>query len=193
MPCPDCAQIDPHPSAPARPAGTCFAVALAGNPNAGKTTLFNALTGARQRVGNWPGKTVERREGACEIVGHTLTIIDLPGTYSLSAYTAEEVIAMDALLDEHLDLVLVVLDAGNLERNLYLAYQIIEMGLPVLVVLNMMDSAAARGLRIDTGRLAAGLGVPVVEAVAVRGEGVDNLRAAILRVLQSHPLTEVAA
>lgn len=160
-------------------------VAFVGNPNAGKSTLFNALTGANQHVGNWPGKTVERKSGTVTHAGVTLTLIDLPGTYSLSAYSPEELITRDFLLQERPDVVVVVVDAANLERNLYLAVQVLELGLPSLLVLNMMDSARARGQTIDSARLSAALGAPVVETVARRGDGLPALRNAILRLATS--------
>jgi ferrous iron transport protein B len=160
-----------------------FTVALAGNPNSGKSTIFNALTGARQHVGNWPGKTVEKKEGRCAIDGVEFVIIDLPGTYSLSAYSLEEIIAMDYLVDERPDVVVVVVDAANLERNLYLAVQVIEMGAPVILALNMSDIAASRGLKIDKERLSRGLGgAPVVATVASRDQGVDELKRHILDI-----------
>jgi ferrous iron transport protein B len=181
-----CCQTPSAPTQPnplARPAG--FTIALAGNPNTGKSTIFNALTGARQHVGNWPGKTIERKEGAFELEGPdgplTCTLIDLPGTYSLSAYSAEEVVAMDYLVHGHPDLVVVVVDAANLERNLYLTVQILEMDLPVVVALNMMDATEARGLSIDVDGLSRQLGgVPIVPTVARSGRGLDALRRAIL-------------
>ncbi|HOA24156.1 MAG TPA: ferrous iron transport protein B [Aggregatilineales bacterium] len=154
-----------------------FHVALAGNPNCGKTTIFNALTGARQHVGNWPGKTIERKEGQIELHGYDFTLVDLPGTYSLSAFSAEEIVAMDYLLDARPDVVVIAVDAGNLERNLYLATQIIETKLPAVLALNMMDAAEARGLSIDTARLSAALGVPVVPMVARSGRGLEALKA----------------
>jgi ferrous iron transport protein B len=160
-----------------------FEVALAGNPNSGKSTTFNALTGAHQHVGNWPGKTVEKKEGRCTIDGTEFVITDLPGAYSLSAYSLEEIIAMDYLVDAHPDVVIVVVDAANLERNLYLAVQIIEMGAPVIVALNMSDIARSRGLRIDKEKLSRGLGgVPVVETAARQGQGIVELKARILDV-----------
>jgi ferrous iron transport protein B len=165
--------------------GEALTIALAGNPNCGKSTIFNALTGARQHVGNWPGKTVEKREGYCTIGEYTFMVVDLPGTYSLSAYSAEEIIAMDFLLEEQPDVVIAVLDAGNLERNLYLAVQTIEMGLNVIVVLNMMDGAQARGINVDCKCLSAGLGgVPVIPMVATRGHVQETLKAPLLNASQ---------
>lgn len=167
-----------------------FTIALAGNPNSGKSTLFNALTGARQHTGNWPGKTVERREGHFTFGGCEFTVVDLPGTYSLSAFSSEEIIALDYLLDARPDVVVCVVDAGNLERNLYLTVQIVELGLPVIVALNMMDEASARGLKIDTERLSQALGgVPIVPTVARRAEGLEALKQHILsRLIPSRPV-----
>jgi len=166
-------------------AGKPLTIALAGNPNCGKSTIFNALTGARQHVGNWPGKTVEKREGYCIIGESSFTVVDLPGTYSLSAYSAEEIIAMDFLLEQQPDVVAAVLDAGNLERNLYLAVQIIEMGLNVIVILNMMDGAQARGINVDCKCLSEGLGgVPVIPMVATRGHVLEALKAPLLDMSQ---------
>lgn len=155
-------------------------VALAGNPNADKSTIFNALTGGNQHVGNWPGKTVEKMEGRFTLGGQAANVVDLPGTYSLSAYSAEEVITRDYLLRDRPDVVVAVVDAANLERNLYLVVQLIELGAPVIVALNMADIAAGRGLSIRTGALADRLGVPVVSTTATQGRGLDDLKAAIL-------------
>jgi ferrous iron transport protein B len=151
-------------------------LALAGNPNAGKTSIFNALTGARQHVGNWPGKTVARAEGAFRRAGRLGRIVDLPGTYSLSAFSPEEVIARDYLLSGDAEVLVDVVDATNLERNLYLTAQLLELGLPLILALNMSDSARAQGLRIDTDRLGALLGgIPVIETVGHRGRGLGQL------------------
>jgi ferrous iron transport protein B len=144
-----------------------LSLALAGNPNAGKTTLFNALTGARQRVGNYPGVTVERKEGTASLNGASVSVLDLPGTYSLTAYTDEELVARDVLVD--------VLDATVLERSLYLAVQLMELGVPLVLALNMVDELPGRHMRVDAGRLAKLLGVPVVETVGRAGRGVDDL------------------
>ncbi|RLC83986.1 MAG: hypothetical protein DRI37_09585 [Chloroflexi bacterium] len=159
-------------------------IALAGNPNAGKSTVFNALTGARQHVGNWPGKTVEKKEGTWKHGGVEFEVVDLPGTYSLTAYSVEEIIARDYIVDEHPDLVVAVVDAANLERNLYLVVQIIEMGARVVVALNMSDIADSRGLKIDLPKLSAGLGgIPVVPTVASKGKGIDQLKEAIINTI----------
>jgi len=160
-----------------------FTIALAGNPNSGKSTVFNALTGARQHVGNWPGKTVEKKEGLCKRDGHEIQVVDLPGTYSLTAYSMEEVIARDYITEEKPDVVIDVVDAANLERNLYLAIQILELGAPLVIALNMSDIADSRGLRIDTEMLSQGLrGTPVVPTVANKGKGIDELLRAAIRL-----------
>jgi len=155
-------------------------VALAGNPNSGKTTLFNHLTGARQQVGNYPGVTVEWKEGVRAVDGTELHWVDLPGTYSLTAYSEEELVARDYLLGSRPDIVVNVLDASNLERNLYLTTELMELGLPLVVVLNMSDVAVSRGVDIDTAALGRRLGAPVVRAVGSRGQGVDEMVAAVL-------------
>lgn len=150
-------------------------IALAGNPNSGKTTLFNALTGAHHKVGNYPGVTVERREGDRIRNGIKYHFIDLPGIYSLTAYSMDEVVARDFLLDEKPDLIIDVLDSTNLERNLYLCLQFQELGIPVLGALNMTDEADAKGIKIDEKELSAILGLPMVKTVGSRGKGVDEL------------------
>lgn len=155
-------------------------VALAGNPNAGKTTIFNALTGARQHVGNYPGITVEKKTGRTEIDGETISVVDLPGTYSLTAYSQEEVVARRMLTEEKPDVVIHVIDAGALERNLYFTVQLLELGIPVVLALNMMDEVRRRGDRIDSSRLSHLLGIPVVETVGRTGAGVtEALRSAV--------------
>lgn len=157
-------------------------IALAGNPNAGKTTVFNVLTRSNQHVGNWPGKTVERKQGTWRVNGLEIDVIDLPGTYSLTAYTVEEVIARDYLLQTPPDVVVVVVDAAHLERNLYLVVQMLEMQLRTVVVLNMSDIAESKGIRIDADSLSVQLGgVPVVRVVATKGVGLDGLRDQVLR------------
>jgi ferrous iron transport protein B len=150
-------------------------VALAGNPNCGKSTTFNAITGSKERVGNYPGITVERKEGCSRVNGTTLRIIDLPGTYSLTAYSMEELVARQVLVDENPELAIDVVDATALERSLYLAVQLMELGVPVVLAMNMMDEVRAKGIHIHTHKLSRRLGVPVVETVAKTGKGIDKL------------------
>lgn len=159
-------------------------IALAGNPNTGKSTIFNALTGSRQHVGNWPGKTVEKKEGKFKHGEYEIEVIDLPGTYSLSAFSPEEVIARDFIINERPDVVATIVDTANLERNLYLAVQILEMGTPVVIVLNMSDMAESRGLKIDQKMLSQALGSPVVRTVASKGEGIDQLKNAMIEATE---------
>ena len=161
-------------------------IALAGNPNSGKTTLFNALTGARQHVGNYPGVTVEKKTGLYKINGRPFSLVDLPGTYSMTAYSMEEVIARDFIATQKPAVVVDIVDAANLERNLYLTLQIIEMGVPVCIALNMMDVAKSRGVSIDAPRLSALLGVPVVPTVARNGSGKKELMAAAAQVADTY-------
>ncbi|AGA90565.1 ferrous iron transporter FeoB [Thioflavicoccus mobilis 8321] len=157
-----------------------FTIGVVGNPNCGKTTLFNALTGSRQRVGNWPGVTVERKIGRYRFSGADFQLVDLPGTYSLDVtdrdLSLDERLARDYIHEREADLILNILDATNLERNLYLTTQLIEMGRPVVVALNMMDAARERGLRIDVDTISAGLGCPVVPISAATGEGIHHLK-----------------
>jgi ferrous iron transport protein B len=155
-------------------------VALAGNPNSGKTTLFNALTGSRQHVGNYPGVKVERKEGTCRVGHEEVRVVDLPGTYSLTAYSQEELVARDFLLEEKPDVVVDVVDVSNLERNLYLAVQIMELGVPLVLAFNMSDVARQRGLEFDLKEMARMLGVAIVPTVGSRGEGVEELMKAAL-------------
>ncbi|WP_321532494.1 ferrous iron transport protein B [uncultured Desulfuromonas sp.] len=156
-------------------------IALAGNPNSGKTTLFNAITGARQHVGNYPGITVDRKEGSLKLNDTRVNIVDLPGCYSLSAYSQEELVARKVLLDERPDIVVDIVDATKLERHLYLAIQFFELGIPVMLALNMMDEAGKKGLHIDTKKLSQQLKCPVVETVARSGEGKQELLEQALR------------
>lgn len=153
-------------------------IALAGNPNCGKTTMFNALTGANQYVGNWPGVTVEKKEGKLKgkrRKGEDVIVTDLPGIYSLSPYTLEEVVSRDYLLKEDPDVIIDMVDATNIERNLYLTTQLIETGVPVVIALNMADLLEKRGIRIDVSRLSERMGCPVVETSALKGEGLEKL------------------
>ena len=149
--------------------------ALAGNPNSGKTTLFNGLTGSTAHVGNWPGVTVDKREGVYKKCEEPIALVDLPGIYSLSPYTQEEVIARNYILDEKPDCVINIIDATNLERNLYLTTQIMEIDVPIVLALNMMDAVEKRGDNIDANELEARLGLPVVKISALKGEGIDKL------------------
>ncbi|MGB4804709.1 MAG: ferrous iron transport protein B [Anaerolineae bacterium] len=162
-------------------------VALAGNPNTGKSTVFNALTGLQQHVANWPGKTVEKKEGTCtRVSGAQMTVVDLPGTYSLSAYSPEEVIARDYILQERPQVVINVVDAFNLERNLYLTVQLLELGANLVLAVNMVDMADAAGLQLDCARLSALLGgIAVVPMVARRGSGLDELLSSVQAAAQA--------
>lgn len=151
-------------------------IALAGNPNAGKTTIFNALTGLHQHTGNWPGKTVEKKDGEIHFDGLKINVVDLPGTYSLTAYTPEEIIARDFIIKEKPDAVINVVDATNLERNLYLTVQILELDVPVVMALNMTDDLHKDGAKIDLPYLSELLGgIPVVSTTANRGTGIPEL------------------
>ena len=160
-------------------------MALAGNPNAGKTTLFNELTGARQHVGNYPGITVDHKEGYFSHENRKISITDLPGTYSLTAYSVEELVSRDFLTSQNPDVVINIVDASNLERNLYLTTQFLEMGVPLVIALNMMDVAKDRGIEIRSQKLADLLGVPVVPIIARSGQGTDELIRQALKVADS--------
>ena len=167
-------------------------IALLGNPNAGKTTLFNALTGLRQRVGNYPGVTVERKIGELSIAGHPIELVDLPGTYSLAAQSPDEMLAVDLLLGQHaggapIDGIVAIVDASNLQRNLYFLSQLLELGRPTIVVLNMMDVAERKGITIDCAALEQQLGVPVVPAQANAGIGLEAVRTLLAGVACSPP------
>jgi ferrous iron transport protein B len=161
-------------------------IALAGNPNCGKTTMFNALTGANQYVGNWPGVTVEKKEGKLKDKkrGDDIIVTDLPGIYSLSPYTLEEVVSRNYLLNDNPDIVINLVDATNIERNLYLTTQLIETGIPVVIALNMVDLVDKRGIKIDTKRLSMILGCPVVETSALKKTGLDALIAEAVKVAE---------
>ncbi|MEL4015465.1 Fe(2+) transporter permease subunit FeoB [Dryocola clanedunensis] len=160
-------------------------IGLIGNPNSGKTTLFNQLTGSRQRVGNWAGVTVERKEGQFSTLNNKVTLVDLPGTYSLTTISSQtsldEQIACHYILSGDADLLINVVDASNLERNLYLTLQLLELGIPCVVALNMLDIAEKQAIRIDIDALAARLGCPVVPLVSTRGRGIEGLKLAIDR------------
>ena len=178
-------------AAPTKPAAASRAsapvYALVGNPNCGKSTLFNALTGLKQKVGNYPGVTVERKIGTTYTQhGQPLTLIDLPGTYSLAARSPDEAVTRDVLLGRRADTampdrIVCVVDATNLERNLYLVHQILDLGRPVILVLNMMDVAENAGLKIHTSRLEHTLGIPVIACAASSGRGLIDLKLALSR------------
>jgi ferrous iron transport protein B len=157
-------------------------IALAGNPNSGKTTVFNNLTGSHQHVGNWPGVTVEKKEGSFSYKGYSIKVVDLPGVYSLTAYSPDEVIARNFIVEEKPDAVVDIVDASNLERNLYLVIQLLEMRARLIVALNMMDEANSRNYRIDVEGLSRLLGAPVVPMVANRNEGTKELIEEIIKV-----------
>lgn len=174
------------------PLVTTPTVALVGNPNTGKTTLFNALSGMNQRVGNYPGVTVETKRGKYHHGDQTYALVDLPGTYSLAARSPDEMVAVDVILGHQVgetrpDVVVTIVDAANLERNLYLTTQVLELGVPVVVALNMMDVAEAQGIRVDARRLAEQLGVPVIPIQANKGRGLAELKQAVAAALSSSP------
>lgn len=172
-----------------------YIVSLIGNPNCGKTTLFNALTGSKQRVGNWPGVTVEKKSGEYRQQGVTFEVVDLPGTYSLDVVAGDisldELVARQYVQAGEADLVINIVDAANLERNLYLTTQLAEMGLPLLVVLNMVDVAADHGVQVDAAALSAQLGCPVVAIVASEGKGIAELKAAIAKAAAQRQTVQV--
>ena len=149
--------------------------ALVGNPNCGKTTLFNFLTGSTAHVGNWPGVTVDKKEGLYKKAEENISVIDLPGIYSLSPYTPEEVISRNYISDEKPDCVINIVDATNLERNLYLSTQLLEMDVPIVIALNMMDTLEKQGSKIDEKELEKRIGVPVVKVSALKEKGIAEL------------------
>ncbi len=151
-----------------------ISLALAGNPNCGKTTLFNVLTGSNQYVGNWPGVTVDKKEGSFQLDGKEIRVVDLPGIYSLSPHTVEQKLARDFLIEEKLDLIVNIVDAGNLERNLYLTYQVLELGIPTIIVLNMFDELEASGSTVDVALMEKRLGAMVVPMCASKRKGVKE-------------------
>ncbi|MCX6003422.1 MAG: 50S ribosome-binding GTPase, partial [Chloroflexi bacterium] len=162
-------------------------VALAGAPNVGKSTVFNLLTGLSQHVGNWPGKTVEQKTGVLRRGNLTMNIVDLPGTYSLTANSAEEQIARDYLVKENPDVVVAILNAASLERNLYLVAELIELSPRLVIALNMMDVAQQHGRKIDAPALAEVLNIPVIPIVARKGQGLDELLATIEQECRQPP------
>ena len=165
-------------------------IALAGNPNSGKSTLFNALTGSTAFVGNWPGVTVEKKEGKMNLDGEKIALMDLPGIYSLSPYSNEEIISRDYMLNEHPDAIINIVDASNLERNLYLTTQLIELNLPVVVALNMMDVVKSKGEQLSSKTLSKELGCPVVEISAINKTGFDELKKELSNLLKTQKTPE---
>jgi len=159
-------------------------IALAGNPNSGKTTIFNNLTGAHQHVGNYPGVTVERKEGNLSYKEYKMKVIDLPGTYSLSAYSPDELVARNVIIEENPDLVVNVVDSTNLERHLNLTIQLKELGLPIIVVLNMADLAVQQGLKIDYQKLARLLGVNIISMVGTENSRTQDLLDLIISTIE---------
>ena len=156
-------------------------IALAGNPNVGKSVIFNALTGSHQHVANFPGCTVEHKEGKCIFGEKSLTILDLPGTYSLSAYSEDERVSRHFLITERPDIIVNIIDASNLERNLYLTIQLLELGLPVIIVLNMLDVAKSKGFEIDINALEGKLNLPIIPMIATKGKGTVELLDLLLK------------
>ena len=163
-----------------------LSIALAGNPNSGKTTVFNNITGTRQKVGNWPGVTVEKKEGNINKFGYDIKIVDLPGTYSLTPFSIEEIVARNFVLEKHPDVVIDIIDASNLERSLYLATQLREIDCKVLFALNMADVALTRGIKIDDKKLSELLDVPVVFTIGNKNEGVDTLLKKAIELAESN-------
>ncbi|HTU25263.1 MAG TPA: ferrous iron transporter B, partial [Pirellulales bacterium] len=169
-----------------------FTVAFIGNPNTGKSTLFSALAGVRVRTGNYPGVTVEKKIGQMEHAGHRFDLVDLPGTYSLAPRSPDEMVAVDVLLARRpdvrpVDLIVSIVDCSNLERNLYLVSQVLELGLPTVVVLNMIDVAESRGLQLNLARLRQQLGVPIIVMQANQGRGVPDLKRALVGLVGTTP------
>jgi ferrous iron transport protein B len=166
--------------------------ALIGNPNVGKSVVFNNLIpGARQHTGNWPGKTVEKKEGTFRHKGEQITLVDLPGTYSLTARAEDELIARTFIVEEKPDVVVDIVDTSNIERNLYLTLLLMELEANLVVVLNMMDIAEEKGYTIDSSKLSKQLGVPVIEAVATKGDGLDKLKDAIVEAANKKPSDKI--
>ena len=168
-----------------------YTIALAGNANVGKSAIFNQLTGVDQIIGNWPGKTVERAEGLLLHSGKRIRVIDLPGIYSFSTFSMEELVSRDFIALEHPDAVINVVDASALERNLFFSIQLLELAPPLLIAVNQIDLAEKKGITIDTKKLSALLGVPVVPTVAIRGKGIPALTDAITGLMQDHPVPPV--
>jgi len=165
-------------------------IALAGNPNSGKSTVFNNLTGAHQHVGNYPGVTVEKKEGSLRYKNYEIAVVDLPGIYSLTAYSLDEIVARNFILEERPDVVVDVVDSSNMERNLYLACQFVEIGIPLILVFNMYDMAQKQGIEINREKISGILGVPVVFTVATRKTGMDRLLEEIINVAEKKDIRQ---
>ena len=170
-----------------------YTIALAGNANVGKSVTFNQLTGVDQIIGNWPGKTVERAEGILQYKGHRIRVIDLPGIYSFSTYSMEELVSRDYIALEHPDAVVNVIDASALERNLFFTIQLMELAPPLMVAVNQIDLAEKKGISIDTKKLSSLLGIPVIPTIAIRGKGIPNLTDAILDLVRDRPVPPTLA
>ena len=167
-------------------------VGFIGNPNCGKTTLFNAYTGANLKVANWPGVTVEKKEGNIDYHGHSINLIDLPGIYSLTSYSIEEKVSRQCIMDDEVDVIVNVVDASSLERNLYLTLQLLELGKPVVLALNMMDVVEERGMEIDLHRLPEMLGdIPVVPVSARKRTGLDVLMHAVVHHFEEMHVADI--
>ena len=169
-------------------------IALAGNPNSGKTTIFNNLTGMRQHVGNYPGVTVEKRSGELNHKEHHIEIIDLPGIYSITAFSEEEIVTRNFILEQKPDAVINTIDSSNLERNLYLTVQLLELGVPMVLDFNMADVAKKKGMKVDKKLLSELLGMPIVETVGPKGIGTDKLLDAAIEMAKkkSHKKIEIS-
>lgn len=189
--CGHCALCPPVPGMPDHDRE--YVVALAGNANVGKSATFNQLTGVEQDIGNWPGKTVERAEGILQHRGLRIRVIDLPGIYSITARSTEEQISREFIAHDHPDLVVNIVDTSALERNLYFTLQLAELSSPMILVLNQMDLASQKGIRIDTRKLSALLGIPVIQTVAVQGKGIAELSDAIVSALHTRPTPHIIA
>src|SRR5512137_1238831 len=164
-----------------------YVVALAGNANVGKSATFNQLTGVDQEIGNWPGKTVERAEGLLQHRGQRIRVIDLPGIYSITALSTEEQVSREFIAHDHPDIVVNIVDASALERNLFFSLQLAELESPMIVAVNQMDLAIQKGIRIDTKKLSGLLGVPVIPTIAIRGKGIAELSDAIVSAVRDRP------
>ncbi|MFT6386481.1 MAG: ferrous iron transport protein B, partial [Rickettsiales bacterium] len=160
-------------------------VAVIGNPNCGKSTLINAIAGTRLQVGNWPGVTVEKKEADLKFKGHSIKLIDLPGIYSLSPYSQEEIVARDFLINQNCDFLINVIDSTNIERNLYLTIQLLELGIPTIMVFNIYDEAQAKGISVNLDLVENLLGVKALTAIATKGKGTEKILEAVINIKKS--------